>query len=190
MYKGLHIVSASASLDCLTAPLNSKTGCSVCPCTAVERSLQTRQSHALKSQSASVLLQLQCRVCSAVSDFLAEAVVSVKRRPHELFESALEASCAMGASPAAEASKLDSPKRGLAGGGCMLLAVAALQQAVRVLGSEKMLSAPKAAIAAYVAGECWSRFVVADSKIPGLFSTAVFLSVSLLCDCEVSREYT
>lgn len=102
-----------------------------------------------------------CRVCSAVNEFLSEAVVSVARRPHELYESILEAADSL-------ALEFDSS----------LLAVAALQQAIRVQGSAKKQPALKAAISGYVAGELRAffqscRFQIACAKSQCRLTAAV-----------------
>lgn len=87
---------------------------------------------------------LRNRVCRAVEEFLVEAVVSVARRPQEVFEAVLGASEGAGFPQTPE--------------GFSLLGAAALRQVVRVLGSAKIGAAQKAAIAGYVSGNLRRRF--------------------------------
>lgn len=76
-------------------------------------------------------------MCRAVAAFLSEAVSTVARRPHELYEVILESCPSRRPDATLEFS---------------LLGVAAIRQAVRVLGSQKMAPVCRATIAAYVSG--------------------------------------
>jgi hypothetical protein len=88
------------------------------------------------------------RVCRAVAAFISESTAAVARRPHELYEVILESCPSRGPDDSLEFS---------------LLGVAAVRQAIRVLGSKKMSSACKAAIAGYVSG---ADFLSNDQILP------------------------
>ncbi|KAL4434021.1 hypothetical protein ABPG75_000462 [Micractinium tetrahymenae] len=96
-------------------------------------------------EEAVLWLDLLPRGSEVVCSFLVEAIQMLLRRPHELFEQQQEL---LAAAPAAAAPPAGAPSGRQQ---FSLLAPCALRQLLRVLGSAKMCSADKAAVAAYVA---------------------------------------
>ena len=107
------------------------------------------------------------RVSAAVSNFLCEAATMVSRRPHELYENILNSK------------KISGHAQGTTYSGVSLLAIAACKQAVKVLNSQKMALACKAAIAGYVSGKIEScpkvSYSSVDTHVHHIFSACSML---------------
>lgn len=123
---------------------------------------------AVVSMTSRLLLALRCRGGETACAFLVEAVQMLLRRPHELFEQQQELLSAAGASGGASGSPQFS-----------LLALCALRQLLRVLGSTKMPGADKAAVAAYVAAVLRQLLEQQLGGINGSNSGAALASVLL-----------